>query len=44
MSRCKTLETPRDVSSKLSKLDSPKIASKEHQNLQSCDDSGTVGC
>ena len=30
MSDCMTMETPLDVSSKLSKLDSPKIGSKEY--------------
>ena len=37
MSESKTLETPLDVSLKLSKLDSPEIGSNEHREMQSCD-------
>ena len=44
MSDCRTLEKCLDVSSKLSKLDSPKIGSKEYQDMQSCDYRGKVGC
>ena len=44
MSDGRTLETPLDVSSKLSKLESPNIGSKEYQELQSCDYKGIVGC
>ena len=44
MSEPKTLETPLDVSLKLSKLDSPEIGSNEHREMQSCDYRGIVGC
>ena len=44
VSDSRTLETPIDVSSKLSKLDSPEIGSKEYQKMQSCDYRGVVGC
>ena len=44
MSESKTLETPLDVSLKLSKLDSPELGSNEHRNMQSCDYRGIVGC
>ena len=44
MSDSRTLKTPLDVSSKLPKLDSPKIGSKEYQFVQSCDYRGKVGC
>ena len=44
MSESKTLETPLDVSLKLSKLDSPEIGSNEHIEMQSCDYRGIVGC
>ena len=37
MSDCRTLETPPDVNSKLSKLDSQEIGSKVYQEMQSCD-------
>ena len=33
MSECKTLEKPLEVSSKLSKLDSPEIGGKEYQEM-----------
>ena len=44
MSESKTLETPIDVSVKLSKLDSPEIGSNERREMQSCDYRGIVGC
>ena len=44
MSDCRTLETPLDVSSKLSKLDSSEIGSKEYQEMQSRGYRGIVGC
>ena len=44
MSESKTLETPLDVSLKLSKLDSLEIGSNEHREMQSCDYRGIVGC
>ena len=44
MSESKTLETPLDVSLKLSKLDSPEIGSNEHREMQSCDYRRIVGC
>ena len=46
MSESKTLETPLDVSLKLSKLDSPEIGTNEHREMemQSCDYRGVVGC
>ena len=37
MSDFRTLEAPLDVSSKISKLDSPRMGSKEYQDMQSCD-------
>ena len=43
MSDSMTLETPLDVSSRLSKLDSPKIGSKEYQDMQCCHYRG-IGC
>ena len=44
ISDCRTLKTPLDVSSKISKLDSPEIVNKEYQEMQSCDHRGIVGC
>ena len=45
MSDCRTLETPLDDNSNLSKFDSPETGSKEYQELQSCDYyRGIVGC
>ena len=44
MSESKTLETPFDVSLKLSKLDSPDIGSNEHREMQLCDSRSIVGC
>ena len=44
MSGSKTLETPLDVSLKLSKLDSPELGSIEHREMQSCDHRGIVAC
>ena len=44
MSDGRTLETPLDVSSKLSKLEPPNIGSKEYQELQSCDYKEIVRC
>ena len=44
MSESKTLETPLDVSLKLSKLGSPEIGSNELRKMQSCEYMGTVGC
>ena len=44
MSESKTLETPLDVSLKLSKLDSPEIGSNGDRELQSCNFRGIVGC
>ena len=44
MSDCRTLETLFDVSSKLSKFNSPEIGSKEYKEMQSCDYWGIVGC
>ena len=44
MSDCRTLKTPLGVSSKLSKRFSPKIGSKEYQDMQSFDYRRIVGC
>ena len=44
MSESKTLETPLDVSLKLSKLDSPEIGSNEHREMQSCGYRVRLGC
>ena len=44
MSESKTLETPLDVSLKLSNLDSPEIGSNEHREMQSCGYRDIVGC
>ena len=44
MSESKILETPLDVSLKLSKLDSPELGSIEHRKMQSCDYRVLVGC
>ena len=44
MSESKTLETPFDVSLKLSKLDSPETGSNEHREMQSCDYRSIMGC
>ena len=38
------MKTPLDVSSKLSKLDSPEIGSKEYQEMQSGDYREIEGC
>ena len=44
MRESKTLETPSDVSMKLSKLDSPEKSSIGHRKMQSSDYRGIVGC
>ena len=43
MSESKTLETPLDVSLKMTKLDSPEIGSNEHREMQSCNYRGIEG-
>ena len=44
LSDSRKLETCLDVSSKLSKSDSPDVGSKEFHEMQYCDDRGIVGC
>ena len=44
MSESKTLETPLDVSLKLSKLDSSELGSIEYREMQSCEYRRIVGC
>ena len=44
MSESKTLETPLDVSLKLSEINSPEIGSNEHREMHASDYRDIVGC
>ena len=44
MSDCRTLETPLDIISKPSNIDSPERGGKEYEEMQSCDYRGIEGC